>query len=51
MTRTIGDVLLETLELINLKPEPICWRCKLSRVPVKGTLCDFCIETIIEGED
>ena len=50
MTRTLGDVLLETMELINLGPQPICRRCKLSHVPVKGNLCNFCIENIIEGE-
>ena len=51
MTRTLGDVLLKTLELINLKPEPRCRRCKISFVPTEGSLCDYCIEAIIEGEE
>lgn len=49
--KTLGDVILETIELINLGPQPICQRCKISFVPTEGDLCDFCIEAIIEGEE
>lgn len=48
--KTPGDFIFETIGLINLKPQPKCRRCKISNVPEKGDICDYCIEAIIEGE-
>ncbi len=47
--KTPGDFIFETIGLINLKPVK-CQRCKISNVPEKGDVCDYCIEDIIEGE-
>lgn len=54
MTRTVGDILLTSMEDIMLGrgiPEFQCRRCKISYVYTKGDLCDSCIEDIIEGEN
>ena len=53
MTRTIGDILLTSMEDIMLGrgvPEFKRRRCKISYVYTKSDLCDGCIEEIIEGE-
>ena len=47
--KTLGDVILETIGLIDLKPVK-CHRCKISFVSTEGDLCEYCIEAIIEGE-
>lgn len=53
MTRTIGDILLTSIEdMLDGRPIPEfpCRRCPTGYVYNKGDYCDNCIEEIISRE-
>lgn len=53
MTRTIGDILLTSMEdLLDGKPIPEfkCRRCPTGYAYERGGYCDACIEEIISRE-